>query len=138
MTQPDAGILERVKLALRSQRIETPSWAYANSGTRFKVFPQEGCRVTRTRRLPTRRSSTSSPASRPLWRCTSRGTGSTTTPIWPRSPATTASVWARSTPMSSRTTTTSWAASPTRMRGAPQGHRPPARMRRHHGPHRLP
>jgi L-rhamnose isomerase/sugar isomerase len=27
---------------LRSQRIETPSWAYGNSGTRFKVFPQEG------------------------------------------------------------------------------------------------
>ncbi|MET8464477.1 L-rhamnose isomerase [Micromonospora zamorensis] len=42
MTQPDARTLERVKLALRSQRIETPSWAYANSGTRFKVFPQEG------------------------------------------------------------------------------------------------
>jgi L-rhamnose isomerase/sugar isomerase len=28
--------------ALRAQRIETPSWAYGNSGTRFKVFPQEG------------------------------------------------------------------------------------------------
>ncbi|GIJ52306.1 L-rhamnose isomerase [Virgisporangium aliadipatigenens] len=28
--------------ALKRQRIETPSWAYANSGTRFKVFPQEG------------------------------------------------------------------------------------------------
>ena len=27
---------------LRSQRIETASWAYGNSGTRFKVFPQEG------------------------------------------------------------------------------------------------
>ncbi|MCO1594514.1 L-rhamnose isomerase [Micromonospora sp. RHAY321] len=42
MTQPDAQTLERVKRALRAQRIETPSWAYANSGTRFKVFPQEG------------------------------------------------------------------------------------------------
>jgi L-rhamnose isomerase/sugar isomerase len=31
-----------VKRALRAQRIETPSWAYANSGTRFKVFPQPG------------------------------------------------------------------------------------------------
>ncbi|MET8851014.1 L-rhamnose isomerase [Amycolatopsis sp. NPDC004625] len=30
------------KAALRAQRIETPSWAYANSGTRFKVFPQPG------------------------------------------------------------------------------------------------
>jgi L-rhamnose isomerase/sugar isomerase len=28
--------------ALRAQRIETPSWAYGNSGTRFKVFAQEG------------------------------------------------------------------------------------------------
>ncbi|MFB9903344.1 L-rhamnose isomerase [Allokutzneria oryzae] len=27
---------------LRAQRIETPSWAYGNSGTRFKVFPREG------------------------------------------------------------------------------------------------
>jgi L-rhamnose isomerase/sugar isomerase len=31
-----------VKAALRAQRIETPSWGYGNSGTRFKVFPQEG------------------------------------------------------------------------------------------------
>ncbi|MFB6392808.1 L-rhamnose isomerase [Polymorphospora lycopeni] len=32
----------RVLAALREQRIETPSWAYGNSGTRFKVFRQEG------------------------------------------------------------------------------------------------
>jgi L-rhamnose isomerase/sugar isomerase len=32
----------RVLEALRTQRIETPSWGYANSGTRFRVFPQEG------------------------------------------------------------------------------------------------
>ncbi|TYB38028.1 L-rhamnose isomerase [Actinomadura chibensis] len=31
-----------VKDALRRQQIETPSWAYGNSGTRFKVFAQEG------------------------------------------------------------------------------------------------
>ncbi|MDS0136822.1 MULTISPECIES: L-rhamnose isomerase [unclassified Amycolatopsis] len=36
------GDLTAVKGALRTQRIETPSWAYANSGTRFKVFPQPG------------------------------------------------------------------------------------------------
>ncbi len=36
------GDLTAVKQALRAQRIETPSWAYANSGTRFKVFPQPG------------------------------------------------------------------------------------------------
>jgi L-rhamnose isomerase/sugar isomerase len=31
-----------VKETLRTQSIETASWAYANSGTRFKVFPQAG------------------------------------------------------------------------------------------------
>ncbi|GAA4615164.1 L-rhamnose isomerase [Actinoallomurus liliacearum] len=31
-----------MKAALRAQRIETPSWAYGNSGTRFKVFAQQG------------------------------------------------------------------------------------------------
>jgi L-rhamnose isomerase/sugar isomerase len=35
---PDA----RVKAALRAQRIELPSWAFGNSGTRFKVFSQPG------------------------------------------------------------------------------------------------
>ncbi|MGI8332406.1 L-rhamnose isomerase [Actinomadura scrupuli] len=32
----------QLKAVLRNQRIETPSWAYGNSGTRFKVFAQEG------------------------------------------------------------------------------------------------
>jgi L-rhamnose isomerase / sugar isomerase len=31
-----------VKDELRSQQIELPSWAFGNSGTRFKVFPQPG------------------------------------------------------------------------------------------------
>src|SRR4051794_3075284 len=31
-----------VKRALTAQRIETPSWAFGNSGTRFKVFAQAG------------------------------------------------------------------------------------------------
>ncbi|WP_435154359.1 L-rhamnose isomerase [Amycolatopsis sacchari] len=31
-----------VKSRLRTQQIETPSWAYGNSGTRFKVFAQPG------------------------------------------------------------------------------------------------
>ncbi|MDP4508140.1 MULTISPECIES: L-rhamnose isomerase [unclassified Nonomuraea] len=31
-----------IKAALRAQHIETPSWAYGNSGTRFKVFAQQG------------------------------------------------------------------------------------------------
>ncbi|HVV21985.1 MAG TPA: L-rhamnose isomerase [Pseudonocardiaceae bacterium] len=31
-----------VKAALMAQHIETPSWAFGNSGTRFKVFTQQG------------------------------------------------------------------------------------------------
>ncbi|MET9514367.1 L-rhamnose isomerase [Streptomyces sp. NPDC002994] len=31
-----------VKAALKAQAVETPSWAYGNSGTRFKVFAQPG------------------------------------------------------------------------------------------------
>jgi L-rhamnose isomerase/sugar isomerase len=34
--------LTAVKSALRAHEIETPSWAFGNSGTRFKVFPQPG------------------------------------------------------------------------------------------------
>ena len=33
---------ERVKGVLREQKIELPSWAFGNSGTRFKVFAQPG------------------------------------------------------------------------------------------------
>ncbi|MEO6713764.1 MAG: L-rhamnose isomerase [Mycobacteriales bacterium] len=33
---------QAVQQTLRSLRIETPSWAFGNSGTRFKVFPQQG------------------------------------------------------------------------------------------------
>ncbi|MFI6562010.1 L-rhamnose isomerase [Streptomyces sp. NPDC050534] len=34
--------LAAVKTALKTQAVETPSWAYGNSGTRFKVFAQRG------------------------------------------------------------------------------------------------
>lgn len=34
--------LEGVKAALKAQRVETPSWGYGDSGTRFKVFHQPG------------------------------------------------------------------------------------------------
>ncbi|MET8111757.1 L-rhamnose isomerase [Streptomyces prasinus] len=34
--------LAAAKAALKTQAVETPSWAYANSGTRFKVFAQRG------------------------------------------------------------------------------------------------
>ncbi|GLI01364.1 L-rhamnose isomerase [Phytohabitans aurantiacus] len=33
---------DHVRAALRAQQIEVPSWAYGNSGTRFKVFAQRG------------------------------------------------------------------------------------------------
>ncbi|GAA3441393.1 L-rhamnose isomerase [Planomonospora venezuelensis] len=42
MSHLDQAARDGVAQALREQRIETPSWAYANSGTRFKVFPQQG------------------------------------------------------------------------------------------------
>ena len=43
--------LNRVKSALKAQVIETPSWRYANSGTRFQVFPWPGAAVTTTDKL---------------------------------------------------------------------------------------
>ena len=36
------GDVTAVKSALRAQRIELPSWAFGNTGTRFKVFAQPG------------------------------------------------------------------------------------------------
>ena len=36
------GEIETVKAALKAQRIETPSWGYGDSGTRFKVFAWPG------------------------------------------------------------------------------------------------
>src|SRR5215471_18512561 len=43
--------LTAVKTALRAQRIETPSWAFGNSGTRFKVFAQPGVPRTVTEKI---------------------------------------------------------------------------------------
>ena len=36
------GDLTSIKARIKLHHIETPSWAYGNSGTRFKVFPQPG------------------------------------------------------------------------------------------------
>ena len=36
------GAIEPIEAALRAQQIETPSWAFGNSGTRFAVFAQPG------------------------------------------------------------------------------------------------
>lgn len=38
--------VDDVKARLKAQQIETPSWAYADGGTRFKVFKQPGAAVT--------------------------------------------------------------------------------------------
>ncbi len=43
--------LTAVRTALRAQRIETPSWAFGNTGTRFKVFAQPGVPRTVTEKI---------------------------------------------------------------------------------------
>ena len=43
--------VEAVKEALKGQHIETPSWGYANSGTRFKAFPWPGAATTTQEKL---------------------------------------------------------------------------------------
>jgi len=40
-----------IRGALKAQRIETPSWGYGDSGTRFKVFPQAGAARTAFEKL---------------------------------------------------------------------------------------
>ncbi|WP_019119865.1 L-rhamnose isomerase [Brevibacillus massiliensis] len=41
--QQDRGIdVEQVKAKIKALKLETPSWGYADSGTRFKVFAQPG------------------------------------------------------------------------------------------------
>lgn len=43
--------IDHVKSLLKSQRVETPSWGYANSGTRFGVFKQVGAARNLAERL---------------------------------------------------------------------------------------
>ena len=76
--------LTAVKDALKNHQIELPSWAFGNSGTRFKVFGQPGVPGTLTRRPTTPPRCTSTPASHRSWPCTSPGTRSTTTRLSPR------------------------------------------------------
>lgn len=45
------GDVEAIKARLRSQEIETPSWGYADSGTRFGSFRQPGAAVTIAEKL---------------------------------------------------------------------------------------
>ena len=43
--------VDAVKARLKAQKIETPSWGYANSGTRFKAFAWPGAAVTTREKL---------------------------------------------------------------------------------------
>lgn len=43
--------VEPVKAKLKQQHIETPSWGYGNSGTRFRVFPWPGAARTTKEKL---------------------------------------------------------------------------------------
>jgi L-rhamnose isomerase/sugar isomerase len=43
--------IERVETALRAQQVETPSWAFGNSGTRFAVFAEAGAPRTTLEKL---------------------------------------------------------------------------------------
>ena len=117
-----------------------PSWAYGNSGTRFKVFgsPGHAARPWR-RRSPTPRRCTGSPGWRRPSRCTSRGTRSTTTPRWPLRRRTSGS---RLGTINTNTFQDDdyklGSAHPRRPGGAAQGDRPPPRVHRDHGRDRLP
>jgi L-rhamnose isomerase/sugar isomerase len=42
---------EKIKAKLKQQHIETPSWGYGNSGTRFRVFPWPGAARTTKEKL---------------------------------------------------------------------------------------
>jgi L-rhamnose isomerase/sugar isomerase len=43
--------IEAIKAQLKQQQIETPSWGYANSGTRFKAFAWPGAATTTPEKL---------------------------------------------------------------------------------------
>ncbi len=103
--------LTAVKAALRQHEIELPSWAFGNTGTRFKVFGQPG--VPRT---PWEKAEDAAQ----VHRYTGVAPSMAVHIPWDtvddygalaRTPATWASGSAPSTRTSSRTTTTSWAAS---------------------------
>ncbi len=43
--------IEKIKDTLKNQKIETASWAFANSGTRFKAFPHPGAATTTRQKI---------------------------------------------------------------------------------------
>ncbi len=108
--------LAAVKAALKTQAVETPSWAYGNSGTRFKVFAQAGVPRSPWEKLQDAARVHAVTGSRRPSPCTSPGTRWRTTRRSRSTPRSGACGWARSTPTPSRTTTTGWAASAIRTR----------------------
>lgn len=94
---------------LDNLEIELPSWAFGNSGTRFKVW-DPGHRAHRAGEDRRRRDGAQDDRPGAEGRPASRGTPSTITPRCRRTPTSTGWSWARSTPTPSRTTTTSSAA----------------------------
>ena len=121
---------------LAEQEIEVPSWAFGNSGTRFKVFGQPG-----VPRNPFEKLADAAQVH--------KYTGCARVALhipWDRvddynacavTPRTSASDWEQSTPIHFRTTITSWAASRTRIPNPPESDRPSFRVHRHHEPDRL-
>jgi len=98
--------LQAVNSALSEQKIELPSWAFGNSGTRFKVFAQPGVPRDPYEKVATPLRCTSTQASRQPSPCTSvDATDNYARLATAASEAGISS--APSTPTSSRTTTTS-------------------------------
>ena len=98
--------------AARELVIETPSWGYGDSGTRFARLP--AARPPARRLRARRRRRRGAPADRhraARWRCTSRGTRSTTSARCARTSRRAGCGSARSTRTCSRTPTTSSARS---------------------------
>ena len=69
---------EQIAPLLEAQAIEVPSWAYGNSGTRFKVFGTPGTPRTVEEKIADAATVHRFTGSRHPWPCTSRGTWSTT------------------------------------------------------------
>jgi L-rhamnose isomerase len=109
--------LDNVKAALRSQRIETPSWGYGNSGTRFKVFPQQGVPRNPYEKVDDAATVHRFTGAAPTVSLHIPWIGSTTTERWSSMPATRVCRSARSTRTRSRTTTTGLEACATRILG---------------------
>ena len=123
----------------RAQAIEVPSWAFGNSGTRFKVFGTPGTPRTVEEKIAD--AAHGAPVHRPradAWRCTSRGTRSTTTP---RSRAYAEDLGVALGTINSNTFQDDDYKLGSLTHADPQvrreGDRPPPRVHRHHGRDRL-